>query len=150
MSYEKGEPKIVECWDEAQEQVKKDVIRHTVQVMRIRHLEDYIDRPANGSQPKLSQKMYLPKFSVGLILRGHSANTGLSESRWSSDYSKYTEPFPHEVHWNEAGKIYTYVDDNGIEHQLATTCVWNNWMYFGSRALWVKAEHDADRQKGQE
>lgn len=149
VSYEKGEPRIVECWNEAEEQVEEDAIRHTVRVMRVRHLEDYIARPSNGKLPPLSQKMYLPKPDASVIMKGRSADKGLSELEWCSDLREYEGEggYVHENHWTERGRIYTYVDDDGIEYQLATTCVWDDWMCFGNRALWVKAEHDAERQK---
>lgn len=140
--YENREPRIVECWNEAEEQAEDHIIRHTVQVMRVRRLEDYIERPSNGKLPPLSRKMYLPKLDVSVILRGRSANRGLSRLDWSADFSEYEGEggYPHEAHWTEQGEIYTYVDDDGVEYQLATTGVSDDWMCFGSRALWVKAE----------
>ena len=135
--YEKWEPRIVECWNETEEQLDKYVIRHTVQVMRVRHLEDYIVRPANGRLPPLKQKMYLPNLDASVRLRGHSVYNGLSWLDWGADLREYADEggYPHENHWMENGTIYTYVDDDSIEYQLATTGVSDDWMCFGSRAL---------------
>lgn len=161
--YEEWEPRIVECWNEVEEQLEEHVIRHTVRVMRVRRLEDYIVRPADGKLPPLKQTMYLPDCSgvcppklrpsmyvprdgSGVILDGHSADRGLSELRWFS-YDRIGSHMGHESYWRESGSIFTYVDDDGVEYQLATTCVADNWMCFGSRALWVKAEHDAEQRK---
>ena len=86
--------------------------------------------------------MYLPDYGFGVVLSGHSADRGLSELGWFS-YDRLGTPLGHESCWMESGKIYTYVDDDGIEYQLATTCAADRWMCFGSRPLWVKAVHDA-------